>query len=124
MRGRVPVGVDNLGGTSAAGRVTFAGSGIYGTSPAASGGSQSVTLTTAQMPVHNHNINDPGYVHTVLTRTDVDISGVAGAYAATGISGNSTNSATTGITVQNAGGGEAHNNMPPTLMTNYIIKYC
>ena len=28
------------------------------------GGADSVTLTTAQMPQHNHGINDPGHFHT------------------------------------------------------------
>ena len=33
-----------------------------------------------------------------------------------------TQSATTGITIDNSGGSEAHNNTPPTIVLNYIIK--
>ena len=52
-RGYVGIGRDNMNGT-AAGRVTTAGSGIDGTTLGAVGGSQSVTLTEAQIAAHTH----------------------------------------------------------------------
>lgn len=52
-RGRVSVGKDNMGG-SAASRVTTGGSAIDGSTLGASGGGQTQTLTTAQIPSHTH----------------------------------------------------------------------
>lgn len=48
-RGRVSVGRDNMGG-STAGRVTSAGSGIDGTTMGSNGGAQTVTLDRANLP--------------------------------------------------------------------------
>lgn len=61
FRGRGSVGKDDMGG-SAANRVTSAGSGIDGVALGASGGSQNVTLTTTEMPVHTHIQN--AHTHT------------------------------------------------------------
>jgi microcystin-dependent protein len=52
-RGRASVGKDDMGGT-AANRITTAGAGFDGKTLAAAGGSQTHTLTTAQLPSHTH----------------------------------------------------------------------
>jgi microcystin-dependent protein len=49
MRGRVPYGLDNMGG-SASGRMTSLSGGIDGTTIGANGGSQNVTLGQANLP--------------------------------------------------------------------------
>lgn len=49
LRGRVPVGKDDMGG-SAAGRVTSAASSIDGTTIGAAGGTQTTTLAQANLP--------------------------------------------------------------------------
>jgi microcystin-dependent protein len=121
LRGRVAAGKDDMGGT-AAGRLTRAGSGIASTTLGAAGGAETHTLTGGQMPRHSHRITDAGHAHAVPTRVDLATTGRAGAHAAgTGALGQ-TQSATTGITIDAAGSGEAHNNTPPTIVVNYIIK--
>lgn len=63
LRGRVAAGVDNMGGT-AANRLTAAGSGITpGLGNA--GGVETVALSVATLPAHNHGISDPGHAHSI-----------------------------------------------------------
>lgn len=65
LRGRAPFGSDDMD-AAAASRVTNAGSGIVGTTLGASGGAESVTLTTAQIASHTHTgtTGDQSAVHT------------------------------------------------------------
>ena len=91
------------------------------------GGADSVTLTTAQMPQHNHGINDPGHFHTTNDYV------ARGNYAeprnfGVGTDGNAnssgdTNTKTTGITIQNEGSGNSHENRPPYYALIYIIEH-
>jgi microcystin-dependent protein len=53
LRGRVVAGEDDMGGTAAS-RLTAAGSGITGTTLGATGGTQTHTMTSAEMPSHTH----------------------------------------------------------------------
>lgn len=63
-RGRVAAGKDNMGG-SAAGNLANAVTGsVSGTTLGATGGLESHTLTSAQMPSHTHTATDAGHTHT------------------------------------------------------------
>lgn len=116
LRGRTIIGV----GT---------GSGLSARTLASVGGEETHTLTTSEMPSHNHGVNDPGHSHIPINGRDdgncSNISGQAPPGDATSnlVNGYPTNSSTTGITIQNNGGGAAHNNMQPFISLNYIIKY-
>lgn len=109
LKGRVPVGYDS-------GQTEF-------NALNKSGGAKTHTLSTSEIPSHNHGVNDPGHAHKVHGSY---ITTGASAYIAArwdggyadvgGIEG-----ATTGITIQNAGGGGSHNNLQPYLTLNYAI---
>ena len=132
MRGRVAAGRDDMGG-SAAGRLTTAGSGVNGTVLGASGGGETTTLTASQLPVITPTFTG---VTGIVSVTSVSSSLVygsgfsrhqAGGSAAFGVldpglgavtsSGNFTPSGT----VSSFGAGAAHNNMPPTMVCNYLL---
>ena len=110
MRGRIPVGVDSMGGSSAANRITQ-----WGASPATMGGTfgeDAHRQTVAQMAPHTHSCASWDYVK--------------------GFSGNSTTSprdpqgGTTGSAGGNGDGsglGAASNVVQPSIAMGYIIKY-
>lgn len=98
LRGRVIAGVDNMGGLDS-GRLDWSNS--IGTT----GGSQRTALTQAELPVFNHEyqVSKGGAV----TGTYFQI--VNGTYETSYFYGH--------------GSGQAHNNMQPTMVLNYIIKF-
>jgi microcystin-dependent protein len=122
LRGRAIFGLDNMGG-SAANRITIAGGNFNGATLGATGGAENHMLSQAEMPVHNHGITDPGHSHNVKGQQDT----TAGAHVSinatlsTAICDGTTPS-TTGITINNAGGGSAHTIMPPSMVLPFIIR--
>jgi len=121
MRGRSAFGVDNMGGT-AANRITSGGSGITGTTLGAAGGAETVTLTSSQMPSHTHDVLfSPVAGNTTWATTYYLARSVSGgaSFAVGNLGGGS---ALNTVTNQNTGSGGAHNNTPPAIILNYIIK--
>ena len=118
-RGRIVAGKDNMGGTSA-GRLTSAASGVDGATLGAVGGAEAHTLTTPQMPQHNHGVTDPGHVHSGSTIYNGSSPG--GGAQVTGSAYANTGNSKTNIAIQDTGSGQAHNNTQPTLVLNKIIK--
>ena len=78
------------------------------------------------MPSHTHSVNDPGHFHTTnnyVARSNYAEPrnfgvGTDGNLNSTG----DTNSKTTGISINNAGSGSAHENRPPYYALCYIMK--
>jgi microcystin-dependent protein len=104
LRGRAIAGVDNMGGTDA-GRLSI--SNTLGTAT----GAETHTLSSAEMPSHRHDIQRS---NSAATSVGADASAHYRISADSGA---------TITTTQNTGGGGAHNNMQPTIVLNYIIKF-
>jgi hypothetical protein len=87
------------------------------------GGEENHTLLTAELATHSHGITDLGHTHTLNFEPGNNF-GSGSFPQGTQISADSTttNSNTTGITVNNAGSGNPHNTTPPAMVMNWIIK--
>ncbi len=124
LRGRVVAGKDDMGG-SAAGRLSATYFGGIATNLGAAGGAESHTLTTAQIPSHTHNntLADPGHFHKINPSAGGTAGGSGSGSAMQNVD-QFTDTRTTGITLTNAatGGGNAHNNVQPTIISNKLIR--
>lgn len=100
LRGRVAVGRDNMGG-STAGRLTIADGGINGVELGAAGGKQTHTLTIEEMPAHTHGV----YWMTAGN----NYAGGNGAIPKM-------------TTTQSTGGGLPHPIVQPSIIVNHLIK--
>lgn len=108
LKGRVPVGLDST-------QTEFDTRGE-------TGGAKTHTLTTAQLPSHTHSI--PAHKHDINRATTQAASGTGGGYEVDGAGATSyteTENAPADTT-GSAGSGDAHNNLQPYLVVNYIIK--
>lgn len=128
LRGRVVAGKDDMGGSSA-NRLTDQTGGLDGDTLGDTGGSETHTLTTAQMPEHTHTgttSSDGAHTHTVTavgsTSVAASSGGTTGAPAAASSLTTSSNGAHTHtFTTASAGSDGAHNNVQPTIILNKII---
>jgi microcystin-dependent protein len=128
LRGRVPAGKDDMGG-SAASRLTNAGSSIAGTALGAAGGGETQTLTRAQLPTGitssgTNSISVTSSSSVVQGGTDQFFTGGAVPSVQNPLVGStitSTGSNSISVTSNNTSG-NAHPNVQPTLITNYIIR--
>jgi len=93
------------------------------TQTAATGGADSLTLSTAQMPTHTHTVNDGGHTHSIAYTAYQRGNPI---YPLTnyvgGASSTTTGSSTTGITNANTGSSSSFDNRPAYIEMQYIIK--
>lgn len=104
-RGRVTAGRDNMGGTAAS-RLTSAGGGVSGAILGNSAGTETHTLTTAEMPAHTHGFS------------------IGGACTGAGTYSNywQGTTATSSVNTSSIGSGSAHSIIQPTIVKHKIIK--
>jgi microcystin-dependent protein len=133
LRGRVPLAYDGTGT-----RITTAGSGLNGQTLGASLDQQNVTLTSAQLAVHQHAVylKDPGHTHSYTRGVVVSyVNGASNAGAMQFGTTDTTGNSTTGITIgsvngtandnltANTGGGQAHTNVQPSQVAGiWVVK--
>lgn len=104
LRGRAIFGLcGNLSGTGdAAGRITTATANALNLG--GYGGMEQQTLTVDQMPPHAHTHNFPAVRQAGFSGSSLEYSGI------------------TPVSTSVSGGGQPHNNMPPFILMNYLIK--
>lgn len=101
------------------------GSGLSARTLADTGGAETHVLGAAEMATHSHQETDNAHKHGnvgkgigvgTANRQHNTLFGVASTPSGQTVLTN------TGITLDNAGGGDAHNNLHPVLTLNFIIK--
>lgn len=98
-------------------------------------GEQYHKLSVAEMPSHNHGVNDSGHAHGIgvggrkynTGNGDTAFNGIGSNVSLgaglTNTGNGNTNNAGTGISIQNAGSTAAHNNLQPYIVMRYLIKW-
>lgn len=97
-----------------------AGSGLTSRALGQTFGEETHLMTLAELVAHNHTIVDPGHLHTIpFSGGNQTQAGADSAKAQAGTTNTST--ATTGITINNNGGGTPFNVMQPTSFFNLEV---
>ena len=118
MRGRMPMGADNMGGSSA-NNVTASSADIVG----ALDGSETKVIDVTNLPEHQHNLQDQdrNQFYAIQDRqdpsTDTNVTGIDGPTATNG----GQKLANSGNVISANPVGQDFNIMPPTVTMNYII---
>lgn len=135
-RGRVSAGRDDMGGTPANRLNNDPSGGVVGNVLGASGGSQGVGLTSNNNGPHGHasgtlvTDNAGEHAHSLTAQWSTSSSSGSDGWFR-GVRGGDTSRSTSNAGLHNhtlsgatasSGLGEAHNNVQPTIVCNYIIK--
>ncbi|HVO33129.1 MAG TPA: tail fiber protein, partial [Elusimicrobiota bacterium] len=120
LRGRTPIGAGQ-------------GAGLTNRNLGTTTGEEMHTLSVGEIPAHSHTVDDNGHTHSMVAPNSKGVLAVQNGGPDQGLSGGGpgggswamtdTQRATTGITLENTGGGQPHNNMQPSAVVNFIIKY-
>jgi microcystin-dependent protein len=125
LRGRVPAGLDNMGGGPAnrIGSVPTDSGTIVGTTLGSAGGSSTHTQLAGEVGQHNHSITDPGHAHSVAGQQWIPNLGTGDTLAMAGGAGTlNTNGAVTAITINSTAAPSAMAWLQPTIILPYILR--
>jgi len=86
------------------------------------GGVQTVIQDSSEMPSHTHGVTDPGHKHKIGQKISVYAAGFGLINNPTGTKDEDTSTVTTGITINNTGGGAAMQNVQPSRAVTYYMK--
>jgi microcystin-dependent protein len=133
-RGRVSAGKDDMGGSSA-NRLTNQSGGLNGDTLGATGGSETHTLTEAQLAAHTHTgttSSDGAHTHDVKYSRFLTFGTGGGGGAVITINSGGTDTGSGGalsngahthtFTSASSGSDGAHNNVQPTIIVNYLLR--
>jgi microcystin-dependent protein len=133
-RGRVSAGKDDMGGSSA-NRLTNQTGGLDGDTLGATGGSETHTLTEAQLATHTHagtTDSNGAHTHDVKYSRFLTFGTGGGGGAVITINSGGTDTGSAGALSNGAhthtfasgstGSGDAHNNVQPTIIVNYLLR--
>lgn len=124
-RGRFLAGRDNMGGT-AANRLTGVTGSIAGTKLNATGGEETHVLSIAELATHTPTISSATLNGTasinMQSQNNLAIGGSVQGFSWTGSGAETMANAPVSVTINSIGSSSAHNNVPPSAMTNWIIK--
>lgn len=98
------------------------GTSELGNTVGSTGGSETHTLSEAEMPSHTHIQNAHSHPQRLATGTISSGPNITAGTSPNALQ-NQNNTASATATNQNTGGGGAHNNMQPSLVVTKIIKY-
>lgn len=128
IRGRLTAGKDDMGGFAAGRLGAVAGFNANASVLGATGGTETTTLTIAQMPAHNHGgATSPAGAHNHFYDSVSFGSAGNGLKADSGIAPTFPTAVTSTVgdhahVIASQGGGGAHSNVQPTIIFNKIIK--
>jgi microcystin-dependent protein len=120
-RGRSVFGLDNVANSGVIGRITSAGSGIDGETIGATGGAQTITLISDNLPSHSHTVTVtyPAQIDPAEA-TDISNAGTTTVYVPNTPETNTPSPDT--FTSSSVGTGAAVNKMPPAIILPWIVK--
>lgn len=122
LRGRVIAGQDDMGGASA-NRLTGLTGGVDGDVLGGTGGTETHQLNESELASHNHyGANWGGTGTPYLNGTGQKITSNGNDGGASSYHFFRTTDTPNTATTSDTGGGNAHNNVQPTIILNYIIK--
>lgn len=119
LRGRTVAGKDDMGGSSAD-RLTNQSGGVDGDTLGGTGGEETQTLSTSQIPSHNHGLRYGCCGDQSFPNGTIFMNSTQGGDNYTGTEPDF--SGTNTSLMSSTGGGGAHNNVQPTIILTYLIK--
>lgn len=124
LRGRVVAGQDDMGGSSANRLTDAVTGGINGDTLGDTGGTESHTLTSAQSGLvgHTHGVSASLEATTGAGSTETGVDPADGAFQGNNAADNTSMINVSISAVASADASQAHNNVQPTIILNYIIK--